>query len=85
LSTGSSGTFAPRALRNGTDQLAYNLFRDAALTSVWGDGTGGTSVFFKTNPHPIKPVVLTIYGRIPSLQDVGAGSYADTIIVTANF
>ena len=85
LSAGNSGTFAPRGLRNGTDQLAYNLFRDAALTSVWGDGTGGSSVFFKTNPHPVKPVVLTVYGRIPPLQDVSTGSYVDTIIVTANF
>jgi spore coat protein U-like protein len=85
LSTGNSGTFAQRGLRNGADQLAYNLFRDAALTSVWGDGTGGSGVFFKQNPHPVKPIVLPVYGRIPAMQDVGTGSYVDSVIVTANF
>lgn len=85
LSTGSSGTFTPRALANGSDQLAYNLYEDAALTSIWGDGTGGSNFYFIKNPHPQKPVSLTIYGRIPPLQDVAVGTYSDTVIVTVDF
>jgi spore coat protein U-like protein len=85
LSAGSNGTFTPRALTNGSDQLAYNLFDDAALTSIWGDGTGGSNFYFIKNPHPQKPVALTIYGRIPPLQDVATGSYTDSIIVSVDF
>ena len=85
LSSGVGGTFLPRSLTNGSDLLAYNLFTDAALTSIWGDGTGGSNFYYKNNPHPVKPTVLTIYGRIPALQDVGTGSYTDTVIVTVDF
>lgn len=85
LSSGVGGTFVPRSLTNGNDLLAYNLFTDAALTSIWGDGTGGSSYYTRNNPHPKKPTVLTIYARIPPLQDVGTGSYTDTVIVTVDF
>jgi spore coat protein U-like protein len=85
LSTGSSGTFLPRELTNGLDQLAYNLFDNAALTSIWGDGTGGSNFYFIKNPHPQKPVALTIYGRLPPLQDVAAGAYTDSVVVTVDF
>lgn len=85
LSTGSSGTFGPRSLVNGSHQLAYNLFEDAALTRVWGDGSGGTVFHVKKTPHPVKPTTIPIYGRIPALQDVAVGTYADTIIVTIDF
>ena len=85
LSTGSSGTFLPRELTNGLDQLAYNLFDDAALTSIWGDGTGGSNFYFIKNPHPQKPVALTIYGRLSPLQDVAAGAYTDSVVVTVDF
>jgi spore coat protein U-like protein len=87
LSAGSSGTYAGRTLRNGANTMLYNLYRDATLTSVWGDGTGGTSFLFIGNwsggPHT--PQTHVIYGRIPALQDVAAGSYTDTIVVTVQF
>ena len=85
LSTGSSGTFLQRELASGSNQLAYNLFDDAALLSIWGDGTGGSNFYFIKNPHPQKPVALTIYGRIPQLQDAAAGTYSDSIIVSVDF
>jgi spore coat protein U-like protein len=85
LSTGSSGTFMPRTLTSGGNQLAYNLFDDGALTSIWGDGTGGSNFYFIRNPHPQKPVALTIYGRIPQQQDAAAGTYSDSIIVSVDF
>jgi spore coat protein U-like protein len=30
-------------------------------------------------------VDATVYGRIPALQDVSAGAYTDTVVVTVNF
>jgi spore coat protein U-like protein len=82
LSRGSSATFNPRTLRSGTNILNYNLFRNAARTQIWGDGTGGTSVF---NGNNIRNRTLTIYGRVPALQDAAVGSYTDTIVATVIF
>jgi spore coat protein U-like protein len=84
LSDGSSSTFSPRTMRKGSEVLQYNLYRNAARTNIWGDGTGGTSVYTRANP-PNGNVSLTIYGRIPALQDVSAGNYSDRVSAVINF
>lgn len=83
LSAGS-GTFANRALLSGTESLVYNLFLDATYTQIWGDGSPGTFVF-SIDPNSSGRRNVTVYGRIPAGQDVGVGSYTDTITVTMNF
>jgi spore coat protein U-like protein len=65
--------------------LEYNLYRDAAFSAIWGDGTSGTTTYTIRNPPNNQDVVLTVYGRVPALQDVATGSYADAVIVTINF
>lgn len=81
LSAGS-GTFAARVMKNGTQQLNYNLFTDAQRLTVWGDGTAGTSTVSATATGGS----YTVYGMIPALQKtVGAGSYSDTITVTVTY
>ena len=85
LSKGSSSTFTPRTLRNGTEVLQYNLYRDAAFSTIWGDGTSGTTTYTIKNPPNNQDVVLTVYGSIPAQQDVAVGSYADALTVTINF
>lgn len=84
LSTGSSGTFTARTMKKGAEALTYNLYRNAALTNIWGDGSGSTSTYTRNNP-PNNSLVLTVYGRVPALQDVSAGSYTDTVIATISF
>jgi spore coat protein U-like protein len=85
LSTGMSGTYVSRTLDGpGTDVLNYNLYRDAAYTQIWGDGTGGTSYY--SNTWPTGNVInLIVYGRITAGQDVRAGLYSDTVVVTVTF
>jgi spore coat protein U-like protein len=86
LSNGSSASFNPRTLKNGSDTLNYNLYMDAARSSIWGNGTGGTSHYTATlSPLSTYNVTLTVYGRVPPLQDAAAGSYTDTVVVTINF
>lgn len=94
LSTGGSGTFTPRAMVSGTSTLQYNLYTAATLTSIWGDGSGGTQTLADvitgtcTNPggrNCSGSQPDTVYGNIPAMQDVVAGSYADTITVTVTF
>jgi spore coat protein U-like protein len=79
----NSGVFIPRKMRSlsGSDYLNYNLFSNASMSSVWGDGTGGTSVV-ETKTTPGQPGFATIYGRIPAGQDVSAGTYSETLTVT---
>ena len=84
LSTGSSGTFANRTLKSGANVLRYNLYSTAANTQVWGDGTG-TTYQFSVDPTDKNAHSLTVYGTIPAGQDVGVGSYVDTVTVTMNF
>ena len=65
------------------DGLGYNVFTSPSMAVVWGDGTGGTSTVAMgpvPGRRPLRPV--TIYGRIPAGQNVSAGTYSDTLVVT---
>ena len=88
-STGASGSYALRTMLSGASTLGYNLFYDAAYTQIRGNGTGGSQTGGATlNLTPATPTQTasgTIYGRIPAGQDVAAGSYADTIVVTITY
>jgi spore coat protein U-like protein len=79
-----SGGFNPRQMRRttGTDRLNYNLYTTASMSTVWGDGSAGTSTVFLKKVNKNKPVTTTIYGRVPPGQNVSVGSYADTVTVT---
>ena len=85
LSRGSASTFAPRQmLRLGT-ALTYNLYTDASRSTVWGDGTGGTSHYGPVTPPEGTGVTVQVYGRLFAGQSVPAGSYGDTVVVTVLF
>ena len=81
LGTGLSNSYTPRSLASGASRLPYNLYTDASYNLVWGDKSAGTAVVgggAATASH-------TVYGRIPRKQNVGAGVYADTVVVTVSF
>ena len=87
LGTGGSGTYFPRRMTSGPWTLNYNLYTTAARAIIWGDGTGGTAM---VNPpgvlaFPFRNHTATVYGRIPALQNVGAGAYTDTVVVTVTW
>jgi len=84
LTRGSSATFMPRTMVRGADTLNYNIYRNAARTTVWGDGTGGTS-YYSGIAWVSRNVVLTTYGRVPAAQDPRAGAYSDTLTAVVNF
>jgi spore coat protein U-like protein len=80
LSPGS-GSFASRSMASGANQLNYNLYTDAARTTVWGDGTSGTATVSGT----AMTANHSVYGRIPSRQNMPVGSYSDNITLTLTF
>ena len=61
----------------GVDFLSYDIYSDAARTTVWSS----TPVFVL----PLNNTSVDFYGRVFALQDVSAGSYTDTVVVTFNF
>ena len=85
LSKGASSTYSPRTMTKGGELLGYNLFRDAARTTIWGDGTSGTSVYLDASPPKDTNVNVTVYGQVSPGQDVSAGAFSDTISATINF
>ncbi|HEY5755628.1 MAG TPA: spore coat U domain-containing protein [Steroidobacter sp.] len=80
LSTGS-GTYEQRVMTSGLHQLLYNLYTDATLSTVWGDGTGHSAMVSDTQ----LVATHTVYGRIPARQNPHVGVYGDTIVITLTF
>jgi len=87
----SGGNFAGRRMRNtaGTSFLSYQVFTNAARTTVWGSGTGGTSTVSDSyscvtciNQSRSYPD----YGRLLGGQfSARPGLHSDTITVTVTF
>ena len=80
LSPGN-GSYGARAMISGNHQLLYNLYVDATLTSVWGDGSGQSAT---VNANQAT-ATHTVYGRVPAGQNAHVGVYSDTIVVTLTF
>jgi spore coat protein U-like protein len=71
-------------MHNGANHLNYNLYLDAGLSLIWGDGTGGTSIYSATAVNAV-PVTVTVFGSIPASQDAHTGAYTDSVKATINF
>ena len=89
LSPGS-GSYATRTMKNGTNNLEYNLYTTNALTTVWGDGTAstGTRGGTGTGLSAARDQTLTVFGSLPNStanQDAPAGAYTDTITATVTY
>jgi spore coat protein U-like protein len=69
-------------MRSGANVLTYNLYTSAARTVIWGDGTGGSSTI---SARSNSTTILDLFGQIPAGQDVGVGTYTDSITTTVIF
>jgi len=88
LSAGSSNSFVQRTMHSGTQVLGYNIYSNSTRTSVWGDGAGApqlASSMKLINPRDVITNNHTAYGRVPAVQDVGAGIYVDALLLTVNW
>jgi spore coat protein U-like protein len=81
ITAGIAGSFV-RAMASGAHRLNYNLYTDSTRAVVWGDGSSGSA---RIGSSGTTGAVHTVYGRIPALQRVPAGSYADLLTVTVEF
>ena len=85
LNRGGSSTFNPRRMTKGSEPVNYNLYLDASKSTIWGDGTGNTSVYSNPSTPVNQNVTVTIFGSMPARQNASVGSYTDSISVTINF
>lgn len=86
IDLGNGGNFlgGTRRMGSGTDFLNYGLYKDAALTQVWGTGlTGGTTASYTSASRAVS--AITVYGRVPQAQDVTVGAYSDVVLATINY
>jgi spore coat protein U-like protein len=88
LSTGSSGSYASRTLKSGTHALQYNIYASPSHTQVIGDGSAGTFALSDSGTvtaGQVYQITGSMYGFMPPSQDVPAGGYSDSIIVTVTY
>ena len=89
--TTTGGTIAQRLLTDGAagDTLQYNLYKDAALSIVWGDGTGSSQTNAGTGAGMGTAVTFTAYGSLPDIAfNQGTqppGLYTDTVTVSVAY
>jgi spore coat protein U-like protein len=62
----------------GTDQIHYQLYQIASFSTVWGDGTNGTSQAPGTGNGQTQSV--TVFARVLPQTTPQAGNYTDTVI-----
>jgi spore coat protein U-like protein len=86
LSAGSSGDFTTRTLEAGANTLAYNLYLDAAHSTVWDDTNVDTGMGLGMSIG--NEITHTVHGLLPDTaanQDAPVGNYSDLITVTVEY
>lgn len=79
----STAALPERQMADGPNALSYGLYQDSARTTVWGDV--GTPAAVTYNSVSFAPTTLTIFGQVPSGQDINVGTYSDTVTATISF
>jgi spore coat protein U-like protein len=83
LGAGSNAQGATRRMSQATtDFLTYELYKDAAHASVWGDNDTALDIPAAPNQTPRH---FSVFGRVTAAQDATVGSYTDTVVATVNF
>lgn len=88
IGSGISGNHLARTLSaGGGNILNYNLYRDAARTQIWGDGTPPTFTVTGSRTNSGRPSFFNypVYGRIYANQAPNTGTYSDNLLVTILF
>jgi spore coat protein U-like protein len=82
--SGTAATLASRRMGAGGNQwLSYGIYTTASRTTVWGDGTAGTSTIGGTGTGASQSIFA--YGRVFGGQIATAANYADIVNVTVRY
>ena len=83
---GAGATFATRKMTGGpggTATINYTLYTSSGRTTVWGDGTASSGTVSGTGTGD--PQTINVHAQVPQQNNVGVGSYTDTVTVTVNY
>jgi len=83
LNAGLNASGGARRMSNGTDFLTYELYKETGRTNVWGE-SGGAARTLPAAPSNVSQAV-NVHGRVAPAQNVGVGSYNDTVLITVTF
>jgi spore coat protein U-like protein len=88
--TTAGGTISQRLLADGSgNTLQYNLYTNVGMTTLFGDGTTGSTVPGTGNGMSAGSAVsVTVYGKLPDSgtnPDKPAGTYSDVVNVTVTY
>ncbi|MES2786892.1 MAG: spore coat U domain-containing protein [Pseudomonadota bacterium] len=77
----------PRLMANpaGGPAMQFNVYRDPAFTSIWGDGMGGQPV---TGAIPVgnSNTSFAVYGKVPAGQSLlRVGSFHASLLMTITY
>lgn len=80
----TSGTISGRQMAQsaGSGRLNYNIYKDGGYSSLWGDGTAGTTPLVVSGGSGNNSV--PIFGKIDPGQDAPVGNYSDTVVMSVN-
>lgn len=82
LGGGGSNDITARVMTNAGNTVGYQLYQEAARTTVWGE-TVNTDTVADVGNGTAQPI--TVYGRVPPQATPPAGTYNDTVTVTATY
>ncbi len=82
LDDGGYASGTTRRMGSGLSRLSYELYRDVAMTGIFGSVA---SLLGVTGLGTGVAVPTPVYGKIPKNQSVVPGSYADQITVTVDY
>jgi spore coat protein U-like protein len=85
----NKGTTSGASLSNrlmagsGSATVQYQLYTNSGHSTVWGDGTSGTSTSGGTGTGSAQN--YTVYGQVPAQTTPAPNTYSDTITVTITY
>jgi spore coat protein U-like protein len=82
LSEGNSNSYSERYMTDGSDDLNYNIFTTNGGSTVWGNGTGSSTVAATADGSSH---TQNIYVVVPHGQFVEAGTYSDTVTAEIDY
>jgi spore coat protein U-like protein len=83
---GGSATVAARKMTGGpggTATIDYTLYTTSGRSAVWGDGTLSTLTVGDTGTGNAQ--TFDVFGQVPQQDDVGVGTYSDSVTVTVTY
>jgi spore coat protein U-like protein len=84
LNKGSNGSLSDRQMASSAGAVVhYQLYTNSGHTTIWGDGTSGTSTNAGTGTGGSQS--YTVYGQVQAQTTPAPNSYSDTVTVQVNY